>query len=54
MPSNLQAVVKALAEQSFATHILANRLVELGVLKPDELNVSDHLNLYFFERSPEI
>jgi ferritin-like protein len=46
MANNLTALVHALAEQSFMAHILAKRLVELGILKPRELNV-------LFESSPD-
>ncbi len=35
---NMKAVFNALAEQSFMTHILAKRLVELKVLQPGELS----------------
>ena len=46
MPSNLQAVVKALGEQSLMAHMLAKRLVDLGILQPGELKS-------LCERSPE-
>jgi hypothetical protein len=37
MPSTVRALVQALAEQSFMTHVLAKRLVELQILQRDEL-----------------